>query len=69
MEENKQRKNEQQVGEQNPTLNTPGSKASDYGNVEGGSATEDARSHRDTDKADRSNVEPLRGKDETLGTP
>lgn len=69
MEDNKQRKNEQQMDEQNPTLNSPGSKVSDYGNVEGGSGTDDARSHRTTDRADRSNVEPLKGKDETIGTP
>ena len=69
MEDNKQRKSEQQMGEQNPTVNAPGSKVSDYGNVEGGSATDDSRSHRDTDKADRSNVEPLKGKEETTGTP
>ena len=69
MEDNKQRKNEQQMGEQNPTINAPGSKVSDYGNVEGGSGTDDERSHRTTDKADRSNVEPLKGKDETANRP
>lgn len=69
MEDNKQRKNEQQVGEQNPTVNAPGSQVADYGNVEGGSGTDDERSHRTTDKADRSNVEPLKGTNETMGTP
>lgn len=69
MEENKQGRNEQQVGEQNPTLNAPGSKVADYGNPEGGSGTEDAASQRETDRADRSKVEPLRGKDGTTGTP
>ncbi|GAA4747835.1 hypothetical protein [Flavisolibacter ginsenosidimutans] len=69
MEDNKQKKNEQRMGEPNPTVNAPGSKVADYGDVEGGEGAGDERSHRTTDKADRGRVEPLKGKDETLGTP
>lgn len=69
MENNTKKKNEHQVGEQNPTLNAPGSDVSDYGNVEGGTGSEDARSHRATDKADRKNIEPLKGNEETVGNP
>lgn len=62
-------KKETQMGEQNPTVDAPGSKVSDYGNVEGGTGTEDARSHRTTDKADRQDVEPLKGSQQTMGNP
>lgn len=68
MQDNKRRKPEQEM-EQNPTVNAPGSKVADYGDVEGGEGSNDERSHRTTDKADRSNVKPLKGNDETLGTP
>lgn len=69
MKDNKQSKNEQRMGEQNPTVNAPGSKVADYGDVEGGEGSSDERSRRKTDNADRSPVEPLKGKEETLGTP
>jgi hypothetical protein len=69
MEDNTKKKGEQQVGEQNPTLDAPGSQVSDYGNVEGGAGSEDARSQRPTDKADRQNIEPLKGNEETAGNP
>ena len=69
MEENKQRKNEQQMGEQNPTLNAPGSKVADYGNVDGGSGNEEVEVKRKTDHADRTGIEPLKGGGETVGNP
>lgn len=69
MQNNPKTKNEQQMSEQNPTLNAPGSQVADYGDVEGGEGTEDARSHRETDRADRRNTEPLRGDQQTAGNP
>lgn len=69
MENNKEKKDEQQMQEQNPTVNAPGSQVADYGNVEGGSGSDDARSQRTTDKTDRRNIEPLKGTEETLGNP
>ena len=41
MNDNKdQQQRNEGVGEQNPTLNNPGTKVADYGNPSGGSATE-----------------------------
>ena len=69
MENNTKKKDEQQMQGQNPTLNAPGSQVADYGNVEGGSGSDDAMSQRTTDKADRKNIEPLKGNEETIGNP
>lgn len=41
MEENTTKQQEQQTGEKNPTLDSPGSKVADYGNTTGGTATEE----------------------------
>lgn len=67
--ENNSNKKETQMGEQNPTVDAPGSKVSDYGNVEGGTGTEDERTQRTTDQADRQNVEPLKDREDTMGNP
>lgn len=54
---------------QNPTLDTPGTQVADYGNPAGGSADEEAKPKPDTDKVDKSKIEPLKGGEETIGNP
>lgn len=69
MENNTKKASEQQVSDQNPTLDAPGSQVADYGDVEGGEGSDDIRTHRTTDQSDRKNIEPLKGTEETVGNP
>ena len=67
MEENKNRQQQTDgSGEQNPTLNSPGSQVADYGNPTGGSAAGSPQEGNQQQGASESI--PL-GNDETIGTP
>ena len=67
-------KNQQQrtegVGDQNPTLNNPGTKVADYGNPSGGSATEDNSQNQQQDSnPQRGNADASQENNETIGNP
>ncbi len=68
MERNRDEKPASQEGEQNPTLNSPGSQVADYGNTTGGSGNdapeqEECHQQRRQENADHS------AKEETTGNP
>ena len=67
-------KNQQQrtegVGDQNPTLNNPGTKVADYGNPSGGSATVDNSQNKQQDSnPQRGNADASQENNETIGNP
>jgi hypothetical protein len=64
-----QQSNQQQpsVGEQNPTLNQPGTQVADYGNVTGGSANESVEQEQNSSNDERSGSS-TKG-NETMGNP
>jgi len=67
-------KNQQQrsegVGEQNPTLNNPGTKVADYGNPSGGSATENNNQNQQQgSNPQRGNAGASQDSNETIGNP
>lgn len=51
--------------EQNPTLHEPGAKVADYGNVTGGSASENAEQHKSGKPQDNSRS----ANNDTMGNP
>ena len=69
MEQDRKEQNNQQSKNQNPTLNSPGSKVPDYGNTTGGAANEELeRKHgKDSNRQGNSSI-PL-DEDETIGNP
>jgi hypothetical protein len=64
---NNDKKQQEQTGEQNPTLDTPGSQVADYGNSTGGSATDVGQTKEDNDPS--ANTDRSRPGEETIGTP
>ncbi|HEX8316196.1 MAG TPA: hypothetical protein VF609_14440 [Flavisolibacter sp.] len=66
MEDEKKQQQDGQTGEQNPTLNSPGSQVADYGNPTGGSAAGSPQEGNQQQGASESI--PL-DNDETIGTP
>jgi hypothetical protein len=69
MQDNKDRQQQPQSGEQNPTLNNPGSKVADYGNTTGGSAADRSQVDEARNKQDQESSDIPLGTDETIGTP
>jgi hypothetical protein len=69
MDENSNKQQEQESGEKNPTLDSPGSKVADYGNTTGGSANEELeKKHGMTsDRQGNSSIPP--DEEETIGVP
>ncbi|HYO20853.1 MAG TPA: hypothetical protein VER36_00520 [Flavisolibacter sp.] len=67
MEDNKNREQQAgQSGEQNPTLNSPGSRVADYGNPTGGSAA----GEQQEEGQGRKNTENIpTGNSDTIGIP
>lgn len=67
--ENRDKQEEQKSGEQNPTLNSPGSQVADYGNTTGGSANEELEHKHgmNSDRQGNSSI-PL-DEDDTIGKP
>ena len=66
-------KNQQQqrdgTGEQNPTLNKPGSKVADYGNTTGGSASDGSNETREENNPQRGNANASEESNTTIGNP
>jgi len=71
MNENKdQQQRNEGVGEQNPTLNNPGTKVADYGNPSGGSATENNnQNQQQVSNPQRGNAGDSQDSNETIGSP
>jgi hypothetical protein len=66
---NNQPEGENQVGEKNPTLDTPGTQVADYGNPTGGSGDDEGSLQQDRPDVDKGRIEPLKGNNETVGNP
>ena len=65
---NQQQRNEG-VGEQNPTLNNPGTKVADYGNPTGGSAADGSSEDQQQSNPQRGNENESQGSNDTIGNP
>ena len=57
------------AGNQNPTLNNPGSKVADYGNPTGGSATENTSQNKQGRNPQRGNASTEENTNDTIGNP
>ena len=68
-------KNQQQqnagtgTGEQNPTLDSPGSQVADYGNTMGGSANENTGQSQQGSNPQRGNGNEAQENNDTIGNP
>ena len=69
MQDNKVKQQQQESGEQNPTLNNPGSKVADYGNTTGGSASDMAQQDQSRSNQQQEDSSIPLGNDETIGNP
>jgi hypothetical protein len=69
MEDNRNKQQEQQSGEQNPTLDSPGSQVADYGNTTGGSAIEELEQKHGMSSNRQGNSSIPPDEDDTIGNP
>jgi hypothetical protein len=69
MEENRNKPQEQQSGEKNPTLDSPGSKVADYGNTTGGTANDELEQKHGMSSSRQGNSSIPSDEDETAGIP
>ncbi|RYD71248.1 MAG: hypothetical protein EOP53_23995 [Sphingobacteriales bacterium] len=65
---NQQQQNEG-AGEQNPTLNNPGTKVADYGNSTGGSASDGSGLDQQQSNPQRGTENASEGNNDTIGNP
>jgi hypothetical protein len=64
-----QQQQDQQSGEQNPTLNAPGAKVADYGAPTGGSSVENKEQSQGGSNPQRSNGSGPENNSGTIGNP
>jgi len=69
MNEKNQQQQDNQSGEQNPTLNSPGSKVADYGNPTGGSSVQDPQQSEEANSNRSGNTGTEAGNNVTVGNP
>ena len=69
MEQNKDKQQEVESGDKNPTLDSPGSNVADYGNTTGGSATEELEQKHGMNSDRQGNSSIPVDEDDTIGIP